>query len=100
MGNSRFDSWYAESHPTPPTAGQSTFRFMLGVVIVAGVITLANKPSILPSSTQTAYEVISVYKGAVQVRDKSGNQKDLHDEDLVKKALSGQLKKGDTIYVD
>lgn len=78
--------------------------WVIGIGIILGAITALElthpSPSLSGASGAGIYEVVSVYKGAVQVRDKeTGRIIHIKDQKLVRMALDGAIKAGDLIKV-
>lgn len=71
--------------------------FLIGVIVFLDVVTGG---SFSNPSRFSQYEVISVYKGAVQVMDiGTGEYYQIYDKTLVKQAINGTIKKGDVIQL-
>jgi|GEM_PF-5619815 len=93
-----FDAWYEESHSSPRSPGSQFSILLLTLIVLFGLMYLAETDTPIAGAQSKSYEVVSVKKGAVQVIDKTtGEYTQLPDPELVAKALQGDLKRGDII---
>lgn len=86
-----------DDEPDKPMS--STTKWLIGIVAIL-LITIGLMHNTAPSiESSSAYKVLSVYKGAVQVQDvQTGQIHEIRDQQLVQQALQGSIKRGDLIY--
>ncbi|MDP5274372.1 hypothetical protein [Chengkuizengella axinellae] len=74
-------------------------KLFWGVAIFTAFYYFVVRDPAAVSTIENQYEIISVYKGAIQAYDSSGNIVQFFDNNLVNQALNGSLKQGDVIKV-
>ncbi|MGG4456886.1 hypothetical protein ABEX29_01120 [Brevibacillus porteri] len=91
----KFAEWY-EHATEEERQHNSVWKFSLALILLSALILFHERSQEQP---QVAYVVTGVYAGAVHVVDRSSGKKvEIRDQTLVKRALSGQIKRGDVIH--
>lgn len=90
-----FEDWYESGHPGPGNTSGTFIALAVAAVLACGALSTKERLSSTPSPE---YRIESVRGGAVQVVEQStGKMIELRDQQMVKDALAGKLKRGDTI---
>ncbi|MGW9128122.1 hypothetical protein ACWGPW_24425 [Paenibacillus chitinolyticus] len=93
-GDKKFVEWY-ENATEEERQHNSVWKFSLAMILLAGIIFIGVRNQ---EQAPTAYEVTGVHGGSLQVVERAtGARAELRDSSLVKRALNGDIKRGDVI---